>query len=345
MGRWVDFRNDYRTMDLSFMETVWWVFRQMWDKGLVYEGHKVLPFSTRLSTVLSNFEANLNYKEVQDPAITVRFAVEGEENSYFIAWTTTPWTLPSNLALAVGPEIDYVQVRDHTDGVRYILAEARVKVYFPKPEAFSIEERYKGKDLVGRRFAPLFLYFADRKDVGAFRVLSADYVTTEDGTGIVHIAPAFGEEDFFACQRAGIPMVNPVDDEGRFTQPVKDFLGLHVKEADPKIIEQLKREKKLVHQGTISHSYPFCWRSDTPLIYRAVNTWFVRVEAFRALRIGCMNTSGTAYLSIGWKTPVTGLSAVTAIGARPSPSGRTMMAVKSCVSEASMSWKSELVNV
>jgi isoleucyl-tRNA synthetase len=281
MGRWVDFRNDYRTMDLSFMETVWWVFRQMWDKGLIYEGHKVLPFSTRLSTVLSNFEANLNYKEVQDPAITVRFAVEGEENSYFIAWTTTPWTLPSNLALAVGPEIDYVQVRDHTDGVRYILAEARVKVYFPKPEAFSIEERYKGKDLVGRRFAPLFLYFADRKDVGAFRVLSADYVTTEDGTGIVHIAPAFGEEDFFACQRAGIPMVNPVDDEGRFTQPVKDFLGLHVKEADPKIIEQLKREKKLVHQGTISHSYPFCWRSDTPLIYRAVNTWFVRVEAFR----------------------------------------------------------------
>lgn len=281
MGRWVDFRNDYRTMDLSFMETVWWVFRQMWDKGLVYEGHKVLPFSTRLSTVLSNFEANLNYKEVQDPAITVRFAVEGEENAYFIAWTTTPWTLPSNLALAVGPEIDYVKVRDHADGVRYILAEARVKVYFPKTEMFSIEERYKGKDLVGRRFIPLFPYFADRKDVGAFRVVSADYVTTEDGTGIVHIAPAFGEEDFLACQRAGIPMVNPVDDEGRFTQPVKDFLGLHVKEADPKIIERLKHDKKLVHQGTISHSYPFCWRSDTPLIYRAVTTWFVRVEAFR----------------------------------------------------------------
>jgi isoleucyl-tRNA synthetase len=281
MGRWVDFRNDYRTMDLSFMETVWWVFRQMWDQGLVYEGHKVLPFSTRLSTVLSNFEANLNYKEVQDPAITVRFAVAGEEDTYFIAWTTTPWTLPSNLALAVGPDIDYVKVRDHTDGARYILAEARVKVYFPKPGTFSIEERYKGKDLVDRRFSPLFPYFADRKDAGAFRVVSADYVTTEDGTGIVHIAPAFGEEDFFACQRAGIALVNPVDDEGRFTQPVKDFLGLHVKEADPKIIDKLKREKKLVHQGTIFHSYPFCWRSDTPLIYRAVTTWFIRVEAFR----------------------------------------------------------------
>jgi isoleucyl-tRNA synthetase len=281
MGRWVDFRNDYRTMDLSFMETVWWVLRQMWDKGLIYEGHKVLPFSTRLSTVLSNFEANLNYKDVQDPAITVRFAVEGEDNTYFIAWTTTPWTLPSNLALAVGPEIDYVKVRDNADGVRYILAEARLKVYFPKPETFTIEQRYKGKDLVGWRFLPLLPYFADRKNVGAFRVVQADYVTTEDGTGIVHIAPAFGEEDFLACQKAGIAMVNPVDDEGRFTQPVSDFVGLHVKDADPKIIELLKREKKLVHQGTIFHSYPFCWRSDTPLIYRAVNTWFVRVEAFR----------------------------------------------------------------
>ena len=281
MGRWVDFRNDYRTMDLSFMESVWWVLKQMWDQGLVYQGHKVLPFSTRLSTVLSNFEANLNYKEVQDPAITVRFAAEGEEQTYFIAWTTTPWTLPSNLALAVGPEIEYVKVRDHAEGVRYILAEARLKVYFPKPETYTIEERYHGQDLVDRRFLPLFPYFAERKNAGAFRVVAADYVTTEDGTGIVHIAPAFGEEDFLACQRAGIAMVNPVDDEGRFTQPVADFLGLHVKEADPKIIERLKRDKKLVHQSTIFHSYPFCWRSDTPLIYRAVNTWFVRVEAFR----------------------------------------------------------------
>src|SRR5215470_16211282 len=281
MGRWVDFRNDYRTMDLSFMETVWWVFKQMWDQGLVYEGHKVLPFSTRLSTVLSNFEANLNYKDVQDPAITVRFTVEGEEHTYFVAWTTTPWTLPSNLALAVGPDIDYVKVRDHSDGTRYILAEARVKAYFPKADTYTIEARCKGKDLVGRGFAPLLPYFDERKQAGAFRVLAADYVTTEDGTGIVHIAPAFGEEDFFVCQKAGIDMVNPVDDEGRFTQPVSDFLGLHVKEADPKIIDRLKREKKIVHQGTIFHSYPFCWRSDTPLIYRAVTTWFVRVEAFR----------------------------------------------------------------
>ena len=281
MGRWVDFRNDYRTMDASFMETVWWVFQQMWDKDLVYEGYKVLPFSTRLGTVLSNFEANLNYKDVQDPALTIRFAAEGEENTFFIAWTTTPWTLPSNLALAVGSDIDYVKVRDHADKSCYILAEARLKVYFPKDGTYTVEARYQGKDLAGRSFVPLFPYFAEHKQAGAFRVIESAHVTTEDGTGIVHIAPAFGEDDFYACQKVGIPLVNPVDDDGRFTQAVSDFAGMHVKEADPKIIQHLKREKQLVHQSTINHSYPFCWRSDTPLIYKAVDTWFVRVEAFR----------------------------------------------------------------
>ncbi len=281
MGRWVDFRNAYRTMDADYMETIWWVFKQLWDRDLIYEGHKVMPYTTRLCTPLSNFEANLNYKEVQDPAITVRFAAEGEEKTYLIAWTTTPWTLPSNLALAVGPEIDYVQVLDHEDGSRYIMAEARLKVYFPKEGTYTVEKRYKGKDLVGRTYKPLFPYFASHKARGAFRVIPADHVTTEEGTGIVHIAPAFGEEDFSACQKAGIGLVNPVDDEGKFTSEVWDFAGLHVKEADPKIIQYLKREKKLVHQGTILHSYPFCWRSDTPLIYRAVTTWFVRVEAFK----------------------------------------------------------------
>ena len=281
MGRWVDFRNDYRTMDASFMETVWWVFQQMWDQDLVYEGYKVLPFSTRLGTVLSNFEANLNYKDVQDPAITVRFAAEGEEQVFFIAWTTTPWTLPSNLALAVGSDIDYVKVRDHVDKVSYIMAEARLKTYFPKEDGYTVEARYQGKDLAGRAFVPLFPYFVDQKEAGAFRVIESEHVTTEDGTGIVHMAPAFGEEDFYACQKAGIPLVNPVDDDGRFTADVRDFVGLHVKEADPKIIQQLKQAKQLVHQGTIQHSYPFCWRSETPLIYKAVTTWFVRVEALR----------------------------------------------------------------
>ena len=195
---------------------MWWVFQQMWDQDLVYEGYKVLPFSTRLGTVLSNFEANLNYKDVQDPAITVRFAAEGEEQVFFIAWTTTPWTLPSNLALAVGSDIDYVKVRDHADKVGYIMAEARLKTYFPKEDSYTIEARYRGKDLAGRTFTPLFPYFVDQKEAGAFRVIESEHVTTEDGTGIVHMAPAFGEEDFYACQQAGIPLVNPVDDDGRF---------------------------------------------------------------------------------------------------------------------------------
>ena len=280
-GRWVDFRNAYRTMDASFMETVWWVFKQLWDKDLVYEGYKVLPFSTRLGTVLSNFEANLNYQDVQDPAVTVRFAADGEERLSYLAWTTTPWTLPSNLALAVGPDVAYVEVRDHTDGARYVLAEARVATYFPKPDSYTVEARYRGRDLAGRGFAPLFDYFADRKASGAFRIIESAHVTTDEGTGIVHMAPAFGEEDFYACRRAGVPLVNPVDDDGRFTAQVPDFAGQHVKEADPQIIRHLKRAGHVVHQGTITHSYPYCWRSDTPLIYKAVTTWFVRVEAFR----------------------------------------------------------------
>ena len=280
-GRWVDFRNAYRTMDASFMETVWWVFKQLWDKDLVYEGYKVLPFSTRLGTVLSNFEANLNYQDVQDPAVTVRFAADGEERLSYLAWTTTPWTLPSNLALAVGPDIAYVEVRDHTDGARYVLAEARVATYFPKPGSYTVEARYRGRDLAGRGFAPLFDYFADRKASGAFRIIESAHVSTDEGTGIVHMAPAFGEEDFYACRQAGVPLVNPVDDDGRFTAQVPDFAGQHVKEADPQIIRHLKRAGHVVHQGTITHSYPYCWRSDTPLIYKAVTTWFVRVEAFR----------------------------------------------------------------
>lgn len=281
MGRWVDFRNDYRTMDASFMETVWWVFQQMWKRDLVYEGYKVLPFSTRLGTVLSNFEANLNYKDVQDPAITVRFAGLEGENVFFIAWTTTPWTLPSNLALAVGSTIEYVKVRDVAENVSYILAESRLKTYYPKDDAYSVEERFLGKELKGRRYRPLFPYFADREIDGAFRIIESEHVTTEEGTGIVHMAPAYGEEDFYACQQAGVPLVDPVNEEGRFTSEVTDFSGLHVKDADPKIIKMLKAKHLLVNQSTIDHSYPFCWRSETPLIYKAVSTWFVRVESFR----------------------------------------------------------------
>lgn len=274
MGRWVDFKNIYRTMDLPFMESVWWAFGQLWEKGLVYEGFKVMPFSMKLGTPLSNFEANLNYQDVDDPSLVVAFEVVGEKDTYFLAWTTTPWTLPSNLALMVGPEIDYVKVK-HGDKF-YYLADARVKANF-KDEVEVVEEM-KGKKLAGKKYKPLFDFFKDRD---AFRVILEEAVSTEDGTGIVHSAPAFGEMDFFACKREGIELVCPVDNNGRFTEEVAPWRGVLVKDADKEIAKTLKAKGVLFYQGTIRHRYPFCWRSDTPLIYKAVKTWFVAVEKIK----------------------------------------------------------------
>lgn len=281
MGRWVDFRNGYRTMDKDFMESIWWVFKQLWDKGLVYEGYRVMPFSWKLSTPLSNFEANMNYQDVQDPAVTVRFREEGESNVYFLAWTTTPWTLPSNLALAVGKDLDYVKVKTD-EGDHYILAEARLAHYRDAlKQDLPVVTRYKGADLVDRGYEPLFPYFEEEADHNAFRVILSEHVTTEDGSGIVHMAPAFGEDDFHACQAVGIRMVDPVDMQGSFTEEVTDFAGRNVKEADKDIIRLLKERGRLAHQSTIQHSYPFCWRSNTPLIYKAISTWFVKVEGLK----------------------------------------------------------------
>jgi len=281
MGRWVDFVNDYKTMDPEFMESVWWAFRALWDRGLVYEGYKVMPYSWRAGTPLSNFEANLNYKEVSDPAITLRFAIEGQPGAYLLAWTTTPWTLPGNLALAVGPDVDYVRVRDEEEGVEYVLAAARLAVYYPAERQPTIVARLKGADLVGLRYEPLLPFFAGEREKGAFRVIPGDFVTTEDGTGIVHIAPAYGEEDFEACRQAGITLVDPVDDNGDFTAAVAPWAGMNVKAADPLIIAHLKGEGKLIHRGRVKHSYPYCWRTETPLIYKAISTWFVRVTELR----------------------------------------------------------------
>ena len=279
MGRWVDFDNDYKTMDKPYMESIWWVFKSLWDKDLIYEGNKILPYCPRCATPLSNFETNQGYEEVQDPAITVRFAVEGQPRTYVLAWTTTPWTLPSNLALAVGATIRYLKIRDGEDV--YYLAKDRVGVYYKKPEKIEILEELEGATLVGLRYEPLFPYFADRKSAGAFRVCAADFVSTEDGTGIVHIAPGFGEDDYRLGQTEGLPTVCPVDEEGRFTKAVPDYAGREVKEADSDIMRRLKEEGKLVHRSTIQHSYPHCWRCDKPLIYKAISTWFVRVEKMR----------------------------------------------------------------
>lgn len=285
IGRWVDMENAYFTMDVSFMQSVWWVFQEMWKKGLIYEGYKVVPYSVGLSTPLSNFEANLNYKQVQDPAITVSFPVVGQKNTFFLAWTTTPWTLPSNLALAVHPEVDYVQVRDQASGHTYILAQALLNSNFPESKGstpqLEILGTVKGQELLGLRYEPLFNFFADRVGHPAFRVIASDHVTTETGTGIVHMAPAFGEDDYLACQKSGIPIVSPIDDDGMFTSEVPDYAGKRVKDADKEIIAEIKKRGRLFKQDTLVHSYPFCWRTDTPLIYRAVSSWFVAVEKIK----------------------------------------------------------------
>lgn len=277
MGRWVDFGDVYRTMDLPFMESVWWVFQQLFDKGLVYEGFKVMPFSAKLGTPLSNFEANLNYKDVDDPSLTVQFRALDEPDTWFLAWTTTPWTLPSNLALIAGPGIVYVKVVKN--GKQYILAEARLSAHFK--EEVEVVERFPGSKLEGRRYEPLFPFFKERAKDGAFRIILDDFVTVENGTGIVHAAPGFGEADFFACKKENIELVCPIDANGRFTSEVPPYAGVLVKDADKEIMRDLKRQGSVFHQATVRHRYPFCWRSDTPLIYKAVKTWFVAVEQIK----------------------------------------------------------------
>uniref|UniRef100_A0A8C7GK16 Isoleucine--tRNA ligase, cytoplasmic n=1 Tax=Oncorhynchus kisutch TaxID=8019 RepID=A0A8C7GK16_ONCKI len=257
MGRWIDFKNDYKTLYPWFMETVWWVFRQLYDKGLVYRGVKVMPFSTACNTPLSNFESNQNYKDVQDPSVIVNFPLLEDENVCLIAWTTTPWTLPSNLALCVNSELQYVKVKGE-------------KVFFVFP----------GKTLKGKKYKPLFDYFRKCGETGAFQVVMDSYVREEEGTGVVHQAPYFGAVSISfnnICQRDQAP-VCPVDSSGCFTDEVTDFVGQYVKDADKNIIKWLKERGRLVNSGSFKHSYPFCWRSDTPLIYKAVPSWFIRVE-------------------------------------------------------------------
>ncbi|NGX45292.1 MAG: Isoleucine--tRNA ligase [Chlamydiae bacterium] len=279
MGRWVDFSETYKTMDPSFMESVWWAFYELHAKGLVYEGFKVMPFSAKLGTPLSNFEANLNYRDVDDPSLTVAFPLVDDPNTSLLAWTTTPWTLPSNLALAVHPHHSYVKVKEQSTGRHYILAEARLKATFK--EGFEVVEKFKGAKLDRQLYEPLFPYFTSPKQKEAFRVLTEEAVSFEEGTGIVHMAPAFGEMDFFACKNRGIEPVCPVDHNGKFTSEVAPYEGLFVKDADKEIIKQLKGEGRVFHHGQVRHRYPFCWRSDTPLIYRTVRTWFVAVEKIK----------------------------------------------------------------
>eukprot|EP00250_Pteridium_aquilinum_P020701 c24911_g4_i1 orf=421-4026(-) len=333
MGRWIDFENDYKSLDPHFMESVWWVFKQLYDKGLVYRGFKVMPYSIGCNTVVSNFEAGLNYKDVSDPSVMITFPLlEDADGAAMVAWTTTPWTLPSNLALCVNPDYVYVKAQCKTTKAVYIVAETLLsqlpvqkgKAQMPNGDGlknieaenksdsskkdpssgkkgnskmdkvsekkgdmsgYTILARMNGVDLAGKRYQPLFEYFSELSDV-AFKVLADKYVKDDSGTGVVHCAPAFGEDDYRVCLHAGIidlgeDVPDPVDADGCFTEKVADFQGLHVKEADKGIIAAVKAKGRLVSAGSINHSYPFCWRSDTPLIYKAVPSWFVAVEKIK----------------------------------------------------------------
>ncbi len=284
-ARWVDFEDDYKTMDVSYMESVIWAFKQLWDKGLVYKAYRVMPYSWGAETPLSNFEIRLDdaTRPRQDPALTVAFRllpVEGDPGPIsMLAWTTTPWTLPSNLALAVGADIPYALLREPGTDRHYLLGEATLDKYEAQVGGFERVATLTGAELAERHYEPLFPYFADHAD--SFRVLVGDYVDVEEGTGTVHLAPGFGEEDQRLSEAAGIELVVPVDDAGRFTAEVTDWEGQNVFDANPEIIKALKDRGMVVRHDSYEHNYPHCWRTDTPIIYKAVDSWFVEVTAFK----------------------------------------------------------------
>ncbi len=284
-ARWVDFDNDYKTMDLPYMESVMWAFAQLWRKGLVYEAFRVMPYSWGAETPLSNFEIRLDdaTRPRQDPAITVAFDLEpapGDPGPMkLLAWTTTPWTLPSNLAIAVGPHIDYAVMEE--DGAHYVLGAQTVDGYEAQLRSARRVGTISGSELVGRSYRPLFDFFAHRSD--AFKVLAAEFVDTDEGTGVVHMAPGFGLDDQEICEANGIEIADavPVDDQGRFTALVADWAGLNVFEANPDIIRHLKAAGRIVRHDSYEHNYPHCWRTDTPIIYKAISSWYVKVTAIR----------------------------------------------------------------
>ncbi len=273
-GYWVDLEHPYVTYQNNYIESVWWLLSQLHAKDLLYRGHKIHWYSPGSGTVLSSHEVSLGYKEVEDPSVTVRFPVAGQDNTYFLAWTTTPWTLVSNLLLAVGPSLDYVTVKCGEE--KLILAEALLSVL---SEDYEIVERCKGSDLVGMRYTPVFDMFSDHP--GAFKVAAADYVTTEDGTGIVHTAPAFGADDYATAQREGLEMVNPVKRDGCFEDDVPLVGGLWFKDADKLIIRDLKERGLLFKREQYLHNYPHDWRKGTPLMSYPVDSWFVRTTQFK----------------------------------------------------------------
>ena len=276
IGRWVDFDDDYRTMDTEYTESVLWAFKQLYDKGLIYEGERVVPYSYGAQTALSNFETRQDdsYRDREDITATAKFKLA--DGRYLLGWTTMPWTITANLLLAVGSDIDYVEVEE--DGEKYILAEAALERYTELDDA-EVVRRMKGNKLVGMMYEPIYEYFKDAP--GAFRVVAADFVTAEDGTGVVSIAPGHGEDDFWLGKREKVPIISPVDDDGRFTDDVSDYAGRLVFDANNEIIADLDKSKKLLKSELYTHKYPHCWRTDVPIIYRAMSAWFVDVPKIK----------------------------------------------------------------
>lgn len=286
LGRWVDFDNDYKTLDPSFMESVWWAFAQLWEKDLVYQGFRVMPYSVRLSTPLSNFEANLNYQDVQDPSLTLKLKLANHKNTFILVWTTTPWTLPANLAVAVNENFDYVKVKQSGDDSFYICAKDLAPKIFK--DGYEIIEEFLGKKLLNEPYEIIYSA-ADYAEIlqenfdKCFKIIHSNHVSADSGTGLVHMAPAFGAEDFEACKKLKIPLLDPTNEEGCFSHPqMTELKGLYFKDADKIILQRLKSEDKIFARATINHSYPFCWRSNTPLMYKAVPVWFVDVPKIKA---------------------------------------------------------------
>ena len=277
VGRWADYDKAYATLENNYIESVWWVLKQLWNKKLVKKNYRVSPYCPRCGTTLSNFEVNLGYKETRDISIYVKFKIIEEEfkNAYFLVWTTTPWTLPGNLALAVNPELEYCLIENK--GEKYILAKDRLAII---EEDFKILKEFKGKDLANKKYEPIFPYFEkiETKNIkNAFQVLLAEFVTAEDGTGIVHINPMHGEDDYNLGQKYELPIYHLVDEAGKFIKQVTDYENLNVKDADKKIISDLKDKNIFYKQELIVHEYPYCWRCDTPLVYYALESWYVLV--------------------------------------------------------------------
>ncbi len=276
LGFWADMENPYITYHNNYIESEWWALKKIWEKGLLYKGHKIVPYCPRCGTALSSHEVAQGYKDVKEVSAIAKFKLR-DEDTFVLAWTTTPWTLPSNVGLCMNPDVEYVKVK--ADGEQYILAEALVKKVFGEDKEVEVLEKKKGSEYAGRRYFPLFDFIED--DDNGFKVVADNYVTTEDGTGVVHIATAFGEDDNRVGKANGLPFRQYVDTQGNFTAEVKPWAGVFVKDGDKMVLDLLKKEGKLFAAIPFEHSYPHCWRCDTPLLYYAREEWFIKMTAVR----------------------------------------------------------------